>query len=236
MLGIEIRSDMFSHACSNMMMRGDGKSHIFYGDCFKEENKNKIKSYYPTKAFLNPPYQDGNAFHQLEFVENALHCLVQDGTCIAICQMSTAVSNAKNVIAVRERLMKKHTLEAAFSMPIELFYPVSVNTIIFIFKAHRPHPSGKKTFFGYFKEDGFVKTKNHGRIDKHKKWAEIKQRWINAYVNKENIAGLSVMKEVNHKDEWCAEAYMETDYSTLNENDFTKMVKEYVSYKLKHDD
>ena len=33
-IGIDIRADMFSHACSNMMMRGDGKSHIHYGDCF----------------------------------------------------------------------------------------------------------------------------------------------------------------------------------------------------------
>ena len=33
-IGIEKRADMFSHACSNMMMRGDGKSQISHGDCF----------------------------------------------------------------------------------------------------------------------------------------------------------------------------------------------------------
>lgn len=222
LLGIEARSDMFSHACSNMMMRGDGKSHILYGDCFKEENKNIIKANKPTKAFLNPPYQDGNAAEQLEFIENALSCLVKDGICVAICQMSTTVSSANDVIAVRERLMNRHTLEATFSMPTDLFHPVGVNTSILIFRAHRPHPKGKKTFFGYFKDDGFVKTKNQGRIDKNGKWEEIKKSWLSAYMNKESIAGLSVMQEVKKNDEWCAEAYIETDYSTIAQEDFTK--------------
>jgi type I restriction enzyme M protein len=236
LLGIEARSDMFSHACSNMMMRGDGKSHILYGDCFKEENKNIIKDYKPTKAFLNPPYQDGNAAEQLEFIENALNCLVKDGICIAICQMSTVVSSNRDVIEVRERILANHTLEATFSMPTDLFHPVGVITSILIFKAHNKHPNGKKTFFGYFKDDGFVKTKNHGRIDKNNKWDDIKKTWLNAYVNKESIADLSVMQEVGKEDEWCAEAYMETDYSKLNEDDFITTMKEYVAYKVKYND
>ena len=232
LLGIEARSDMFSHACSNMMMRGDGKSHILYGDCFKEENKNIIKSQKPTKAFLNPPYQDGNAAEQLEFIENALSCLVKDGICIAICQMSTTVSSNNDVIQVKERLLQNHTLEATFSMPTELFHPVGVNTSILIFKAHNQHPLGKKSFFGFFKDDGFVKTKNHGRIDKNNNWDTIKKAWLNAYVNKESIAGLSVMQEVSHYDEWCAEAYMETDYSTLSKENFTETLKQYVAFQF----
>ena len=31
-IGVEERSDMFTYACSNMMMRGDGKSNIYLGD------------------------------------------------------------------------------------------------------------------------------------------------------------------------------------------------------------
>jgi type I restriction enzyme M protein len=236
LLGIEARSDMFSHACSNMMMRGDGKSHILYGDCFKEENTSIIKSQNPTVAFLNPPYQDGNAAEQLEFIENALDCLVKDGICIAICQMSTTVSSNNDVLQVRERLMASHTLEATFSMPTELFHPVGVNTNILVFKAHNQHPAGKKSFFGYFKEDGFVKTKNHGRIDKNNKWNNIKKTWLNAYINKENIAGLSVMKEVAHYDEWCAEAYMETDYSTLSSEEFLESLRQYVAFQFLNDE
>lgn len=230
LLGIEARPDMFSHACSNMMMRGDGKSHILYGDCFKEVNKNIIISQTPTKAFLNPPYQDGNADEQLEFIENALECLVRDGICIAICQMSTIVSGKKEVVEVRERLLGKHTLEATFSMPDDLFYPVGVNTAILVFKAHTKHPKGKKSFFGYFKEDGFVKTKHEGRIDAKNRWSDIKRKWLNAYMNRETIVGLSVMHEVSASDEWCAEAYIETDYSTLDRDKFVSVIKNHVSF------
>lgn len=230
LIGIETRSDMFSHACSNMMMRGDGKSHILYGDCFKEENKDIIKNQKPTKAFLNPPYQDGNAEEQLEFVENALDCLVKDGICIAICQKSTTVSSKKDVIAVKERLLNNHTLEATFSMPDDLFHPVGVNTSILVLKAHSPHPKNKKTYFGYYKDDGFVKTKTQGRIDKQNQWSEIKKKWLSAFVNRENLAGLSVTHRVKASDEWCAESYMQTNYSLLEKECFIKTVKDYVSF------
>lgn len=235
LIGIEKRADMFSHACSNMMMRGDGKSHILFGDCFDTKNKNIIKSYKPTKDFLNPPYQDGNADEQLEFIENALECLVKDGICIAICQMSTVVSEDKKVLEVKKRLLAEHTLEAVFSMPNDLFHPVGVNTCIIVFKAHNPHSSNKKTFFGYFKDDGFTKQKKKGRIDKQYKWNSIKTNWLKTFINKESIAGLSVTQIVNAEMEWCAEAYMETDYSRLTEEDFVQTIKNYVAFKVKYD-
>jgi type I restriction enzyme M protein len=236
LIGIEKRSDMFSHACSNMMMRGDGKSHILYGSCFDEQNKDIIKAQKPTKGFLNPPYQDGNADDQLEFIENTLECLVKDGICVAICQMSTAVSDKKSVQEVKKRLLEKHTLEAVFSMPDDLFHPVGVNTCILVFKAHSPHSKGKKSFFGYFKNDGLVKQKNSGRIDKNKKWNEIKEKWLSSYINKESIAGMSVTKEITAEDEWCAEAYMETDYSTLTEEDFVKVIRDFVAFKVSNNE
>jgi type I restriction-modification system DNA methylase subunit len=234
LIGIEKRADMFSHACSNMMMRGDGKSHILYGSCFDEKNKNIIKAQKPTKGFLNPPYQDGNADEQLEFIENTLECLAKDGICVAICQMSTVVSSNKPVVEVKKRLLAKHTLLAVFSMPNDLFHPVGVNTCILVFKAHNPHSENKKTFFGYFKEDGFVKQKNNGRVDKNNKWNKIKEDWLNTYHNKESIAGLSVMQIVKAEDEWCAESYMETDYSNLSEEDFIKTIRDFTSYKFLH--
>ncbi|EIE0063899.1 hypothetical protein OS288_004841 [Salmonella enterica] len=40
------------------------------------------------------------------------------------------------------------------------------------------------------------------------------------------------MKEVTASDEWCAEAYMETDYSTLTKADFELVVKNYAIFAL----
>ena len=227
---------MFAHACSNMMMRGDGKSHIFYGDCFKENIKSQIRPYKPTKTFLNPPYTKDNNAEQLEFLENALDCIEPGGTGVAICKMGTVVSDNKDVVQVKERLLEKHTLKGIFSMPTELFNPASsVPTAIIVFKAKQPHPKGYKSFFGYFKDDGFIVRKNK-RTDSKGRWKDIKKQWLSAYINRESIAGLSVMQEVKAGDEWCAEAYMKTDYSQLIEQDFVKTVKDYVAFQfLKND-
>ena len=88
----------------------------------------------------------------------------------------------------------------------------------------------QKIFFGYFKDDGFVKRKNKGRIDAYGKWEIIKEKWIGAYINKEDIAGISVNRAVVPEDEWCAEAYMETDYSKLSRGDFELSIKEFVYF------
>ena len=231
LIGIEERSDMFAHACSNMMMRGDGKSNIIFGDCFDEKNKDEVKLFNPTKSFLNPPYNVGPD-GQLGFIENALECICKGGIVVAICQMSTVVGSNKETNLVKERLLKNHTLKAVFSMPNEIFYPVGVITAILVFEAHTPHSNNIKTFFGYFKNDGFVKTKNKGRLDTKKLWSSIKDKWLKAYFNKENIAGLCINKTVSYNDEWCAEAYMETDYTTLTEKDFETEIKKYIAFKL----
>lgn len=236
LIGIEKRNDMFSHVCSNMMMRGDGKSHIYSGDCFDSSLKKLVKSKTPNVAFLNPPYQDGNADEQLEFIENALECISKGGICIAICQMSTVVSANKAVIEVKRRLLEKHTLKAVLSMPDDLFHPVAVVTSIIIFEAHTPHHNTKETFFGYFKNDGFEKRKNKGRVDHKNSWDKIKNKWIDAYRNHKNIPGLSVACKVGAEDEWCAEAYMETDYSSISDDDFIKTIKDYLAYQFLNGD
>ena len=71
-----------------------------------------------------------------------------------------------------------------------------------------------------------------GRIDYYKKWDGIKNSWVEAYRNREDISGLSCKKYVSHDDEWCAEAYMETNYEDLTEKDFEKAIKNYLVFKL----
>ena len=43
---------------------------------------------------------------------------------------------------------------------------------------------------------------------------------------------MSINKEVTAKDEWLAEAYMKTDYSTLNESDFQNVLNQYIGYLM----
>jgi hypothetical protein len=103
-----------------------------------------------------------------------------------------------------------------------------------IFEANRKN-EGRETWFGYFKNDKFEKRKNQGRIDARGLYKEEKARWLNAYHNSKEVAGLSVKQEVKGEDEWCAEAYMETDYSTLNQVDFEQKLKDYIAFKFLRD-
>ena len=117
-------------------------------------------------------------------------------------------------------------------MPDELFFnsKVGVVSCIMVFKAHRPHPDNKETFFGYFKDDGFAKRKIQGRFDAYGKWEKIKEKWLSYYLNRKKEAGFSVNKIVTAKDEWCAEAYMETDYSTLEKENFENTIFDYIAF------
>ncbi len=229
--GVEMRPAMYAYACSNMRFRGDGKSNIYNGDCFLHTALIK-KNHKPTVAFLNPPYDVG-CDGQMKFIEHALDVLdpSADGRVVAIVQMSCTIKNDKDLKAVKRRLLAKHHLKAVLSMPDDLFYPVGVVTCIMIFEANKPN-AGRKTWFGYFKDDGFEKRKHLGRIDARNKYTDIKQKWLSAYINKEQIPGLSVSQEVTFEDEWCAEAYMETDYSNLSEKDFQNKLNDYIAFQF----
>lgn len=235
--GCELRSDMYTYACSNMRFRGDGKSNLYNGDCFANEitvrENNK-----PTVAFLNPPYGDTvSSARQMEFVEHALNVIdtKAEGRVVAIVQMSCGIKNEKDLKAVKKRILEHHHLKAVLSMPDDLFYPVGVVTCIMVFEANKPN-KGRKTWFGYFKDDGFEKRKNLGRIDARDRYAAIKERWLSAYRNLDEIPGLSVRHEVNYDDEWCAEAYMETDYSTLCDEDFIRKMRDYAAFLVKNEE
>jgi type I restriction-modification system DNA methylase subunit len=118
-------------------------------------------------------------------------------------------------------------------MPSELFYPVGTVTCIVVFEVGKPHAeSNKKTWFGYWRDDGFVKTKHMGRIDLNDKWDSIKKHWIEAYRNNEIHKGESVTAYVTADDEWIAEAYLETDYSKITKKEFEEVVKNYAMFKL----
>ena len=138
----------------------------------------------------------------------------------------------KNTLELKRKLLEQHTLLGVMSMPDDLFYNTDngVVTAILVFEAPIPHNPKKETYFGYWKDDGFEKRKHRGRVDVYDKWESIKARWLDSYINHKNIPGLSVTKSVSAEDEWCAEAYMETDYSNLKKSAFLQTVKEYVMF------
>lgn len=229
LIGVEQQNHMYALGIANMLLRGDGKANVYLGSCFDQTEK--LKGHKPTHFFINPPYsQKGEGLSELDFIEHGLDCLEPNGTGIAIVPMSCAL-DVKNPI--RERLLEKHTLEAVMSMPDDLFYPVGVVTVIMVFTAHVPHSKYHETWFGYWKEDGFEKTRNDGRVDiNHEYEDRIKNEWLEMYHGRKEIPGLSVRKHVEAGDEWVAEAYMETNLLNLNEENFKENYLNYVVYSL----
>jgi type I restriction-modification system DNA methylase subunit len=146
--------------------------------------------------------------------------------------MQSALATSGKVYEYKKKLLEKHTLEAVLSMPDELFFnsKVGVVSCVMIFKAHKPHPKSKETYFGYYKDDGFVKRKIQGRFDAFGKWESVKEKWISYFINRKEEAGFSVNKVVKADNEWCAEAYMQTDYSQINDSDFEDTVLNYVTF------
>jgi len=232
-IGIEFQHSIFSLTCSNMYIHGDGRSSLIKGSCFDQKVIEEVKKYKPNVGFLNPPYKASkNDTEELEFVLNNLSLLGKGSYCVAIVPMFCATATNGIKTELKDKILKNHTLEAVFSMPNELFHNsnASVNTCIMVLKAKEKHPGNYKTYFGYWKNDGFIKIKNIGRTDFYHKWNKIKKQWIDNFRNKEEIAGHSVKKVVSAYNEWCAEAYMETDYNKLKEIDFIKNIKSYITY------
>jgi len=234
LIGVEYQAHIFALAVSNMYIHQDGKTNIINGSCFEEDIIKEVKAKKPTVGFLNPPYKGDKKTDtdEFEFILNNLECLVDGGTCIAIVPMQTALATSGKVLEFKKQLLEKHTLEGVLSMPDELFFnsKVGVVSCIMIFTAHKPHDKNVETYFGYYKNDGFEKRKNIGRTDVFGKWEAIKEKWVNYYKRKKEEPGFSVKRFVTADMEWCAESYLETDYTTILEEDFEDTILNYVTF------
>ena len=231
LIGIEQEPQMFALAVSNMMLRGDGKTNLYQGSCFDDALFGKVAGK-ASAGFINPPYsQKGDELHEWNFVLRMLDGLGKNATGIVIVPMSLVIAPHP----LRERVLKEHRLEAVMSMPDDLFYPVGVVTCIMVFTAHVPHESDKhhESWFGYWKDDGFRKDRIRGRIpDTEESWRNKKEQWLSDYTNRKVSAGHSVRKKVTAQDEWSAEAYLETDYTSLTVHDFVQRGLAFGSYKM----
>lgn len=143
---------------------------------------------------------------------------------------------------MKREILEENTLDAVFTLPNEIFYPgASASACCMVFKIGTKHNdiSNPDTFFGYYKDDGFKKKKNLGRVEQidsktgKSKWAEIEREWIELYRNRRAVDGLSATHKVIGADEWLCEAYMKTDYTKLTEQDFQQTINDYLAYLVK---
>jgi len=228
--GVEQDDGLYTLAIANMIIRQDGKSNIIKGDCFDADIARELKALTINVGLINPPYSLKGGKVELEFVEQLLDILTVGGVGVVVVPMSCAIGTKFK--DVRERLFKKHTLDAVFSMPDEIFYPAGTNPCVMVWKAHTPHDTNQETYFGYCKNDGFVKRKRLGRVDYYGLWAGILAEWLKLYRGRDVVDGSSARACVKYDDEWLCEAYMKTDYSTVSSDDFETTIREFLAYQV----
>lgn len=254
--GIEYEEGAFGLSSTNMLIHGDGNSNVIQDSMFNkakwiEDNNINIvlmnPPYNATKKCCNPDYtkkwssnkkeDPSKGFHFVEFVAEHVssNCKMA-----VLLPLQAAIGNTGDVKYFKKKMLEKYTLDAVFSLPREMFYPgAAAIACCMIFDLSQKHErSDKETFFGYFTDDKFVKRKGLGRVERtdskgNSLWIATEEKWLELYKNKKVVPGLSVMKKVTWKDEWLAEAYMETDYSTLKQEDFQNTINNYVSYLVK---
>lgn len=257
--GIEAEKKAFGLSTTNMLIHGDGNSNVRMKSCF--DLKDWIKKANIDRVLMNPPYNAQRPYCQPEYVvtwkkdckedpSKGLHYLyyiaetVGKGKLAVLLPMQCAIGDSGDIKKFKELMIQHHRLDAVFSMPAELFHPGStVVTCCMIWELGIRHESANiPTFFGYFKEDGFVKRKKLGRVERidpqtgEGAWKAIHDKWLHLYKTRTAEVGLSAVQKVTYEDEWCAEAYMETDYSTLSEKDFIKKLVDYSAFLVQNEE
>lgn len=257
--GIEAEEKAFGLSTTNMLIHSDGNSNVVMDSCFNREDW--IKNAHIDRVLMNPPYNAQRPYCQPTYVaqwkkdckedpSKGLHYVyyiaetVGTGKLAVLLPMQCAIGNSGDIVKFKELMMQHHRLDAVFSLPAEMFYPgASVVACCMVWELGVRHETANiPTFFGYFKEDGFTKRKNLGRVERidpqtgEGAWKSIHDKWLHLYQTRTAEVGLSAVQKVTYEDEWCAEAYMETDYSTLTEKDFIQKLVDYSAFLVQNEE
>lgn len=259
--GIEFDENIYGLATTNMLIHSDGNSNIRQGSCF--DLSDWIKEAKPNIILMNPPY-NGQRIHLpscyvstwqkdkkedpskglyfVKFIADTLNSINQQAKLAVLLPVACAIGTSGEISRLKKEILKENTLDAVFTLPNEIFYPgASASACCMVFKIGIKHDdvSNPDTFFGYYKDDGFKKKKNLGRVEQidaeteKSRWVEIEKRWIELYRNRCSVDGLSATHKVTGDSEWLCEAYMKTDYTKLTDQDFQQVINDYLAYLVK---
>ncbi len=258
--GVEYDELVYGLATTNMLIHSDGNSNIVQGSCFDEVPNFIADGVKFNIVLMNPPYNAmakqvpkeysktwGNSkqdpskgLYFVKFILGQMNDNKMQGKLAVLLPMACAIGNSALMKQMKRAILENNTLDAVFSLPDDMFYPgASACACCMVFDVGTPHKvANRETFFAYCKDDGFKKRKNLGRVEQMDEngdsvWAAIRKKWIDTYKNRDVIPGFSARQMVTGDDEWLCEAYMETDYTTLTEDDFQQTVNDYLAFLVK---
>lgn len=177
LLGIEIDPILFSLACSNMFLHGDGRTNLIFRnsllDLKKTDDKNLleyIKSCSPTHVIINPPYENNNP---IKFTKQALDYLDCNGKLIIIMPSITLMQNIKRgePTEILNEILSVAKLDYIINLPKTIFKEQKRDVYPSIFGFTKtPHCHSDEVIFCNIEDDCLVSIQHKGRVDKNELW------------------------------------------------------------------
>ena len=157
LLGVELRPDMYTLAVLNMILMGDGSTHILCDDSLRnyngkyEQGPEKDEQFPADVFLLNPPYSEkGKGFN---FVELALNRM--KGGYAAVLIQENAGSGEGNPFT--RNILDNNTLLASIKMGNIFCGRSGVQTAIYVFEVGHTHPEKRLVKFIDFTNDGYAR-------------------------------------------------------------------------------
>ena len=246
LLGIEKLPDVYMLAVLNMILMKDGSANIIQGNSLEydgkyKQGKKKDKPFPANVFLLNPPYSaDGKGF---VFVEKALEKMNHGGRAAVLIQENAGSGNG---LPYTKNILKNNTLRASIKMADIFCGKASVQTAIYVFEVNRPHDAENDVVkFIDFCNDGYTRMnrKKSGQSVNLRDTDNAKERYaeVAKLVRFGKGAGdknLHFLKDCYAEDyitlsgnDWTYGQHQKID-TVPTEEDFQKVVKEYLSWKV----
>lgn len=255
--GVENEPSIYAVAASNMILRGDGKSNLVYGNFFNYVRKSKNPDPEKAKAenielekqgklvskaqkidrvLMNPPYSQGKKAPEYKFVKHALELMDDGGILGVIMPISVLVSGGKGVSKTeikdfKEWLLKDYIVKSVITMNPQTFYPTATQTVVVIIQKNVGTGQGnKKTKLINFTDDGYSVIPKKGLTPNGTEKSK-RQQLIDVLLNDDDAPDDFMMKVQLTKDnEWLHNAYY-TNPDKPTDGDFMKVIADYVAFK-----
>ncbi|MGL5383490.1 MAG: HsdM family class I SAM-dependent methyltransferase [Culicoidibacterales bacterium] len=234
LFGFEIQPYMFTVATTNMILRGDGKSNL-KNENFLIQNPYELQQEQATVGMMNPPYSQGSKqnpdLYEIAFTEHMLNSLVEGAKGVIIVPQSSMTGKTKEEKAIKENILKHHTLEGVITLNKDTFYGVGTMPCIAVFTAGEPHPKDKKSKFINFEDDGFKVSAHIGLLETERA-KDRKQHLLDVWFDRiDGETKFCVETTVEHSDEWLHSFYYFND-EIPTDADFEKAIGDYLTFEF----
>ncbi len=233
LFGIELQSYMFTIATTNMILRGDGKSNLHNLD-FLKQNTSQLQQKQCTVGMMNPPYSQGSKtnpnLYEISFTEHLLNCMVEGGRVAVIVPQSSFTGKTKEEQAVKDSILKKHTLEGVITLNKNTFYGVGTNPCIAVFTAGIPHSKDHICKFINFEDDGYEVSKHIGLVETASA-KDKRQHLLDVWRGAEAPSKFCVRTTIEAEDEWLHAFYYFND-EIPTEADFERTMADYLTFEF----